>query len=294
MPTKNLRLRPLVAATPVIFNLELKLPLSSTITNVPQRRKLRARPFPCMYGWRRRADRTAERQARTLWLLLFVLFIWEGTPGMMETRLTFLLTSVRDVTTPLIWELARFTSRNIPAAAVKNFLAGWLVLLICESILKWALAAALRLFAFELRLFALALTPASAHLPSALTAPRYRPLYTTSCASCRCNHASFGRAVLFSVARDSLFYLFLQPALFFGSTIFPTFGVAQLGSHSAVQRGLWAMMALLAFVRFMCVTPIHALVALHFPLHAHRRTTRHATTPRWRSRFASGAGRSAR
>ena len=46
-----------------------------------------------------------------IFLVLLPSFI-VGSLATMETHFTFLITSARDVTTPLIWELARFTSKK--------------------------------------------------------------------------------------------------------------------------------------------------------------------------------------
>ena len=122
---------------------------------------------------------------------------------------------------------------------------------------SWFLELSFALFA--LRLFASALRLAWATL-----ATLRRPiLYTILHASCQCNHSSLGLIALFSVARDPLLYLFFRPACLFGSTVFLTLRVAYLNLELVVQRALSVMMTSLAFVHFMCVTPIHAFVALH-------------------------------
>ena len=132
-----------------------------------------------------------------------------------------------------------------------TFLVQWMTLLICKSILEWALAAVSRLLAFALRLFALALRLAFETLATLC----YWLLCAILHASCQCNHFSLGPIALFSVAMDPHLYLLLRPAsCFFGPTVFLTEGC---------QRAPSFMVASLAFVHFMCVTPIHAFVALH-------------------------------
>ena len=209
--------------------------------------------------------------------ILLAFFIM-GPPVAMGAYFTFLLTSALDVTTPPMWEPARFLSQVMPAAvaggpgspssiaplilgSVCTFLVGWVTLLICKSVSKWTLIVSLRLLKYALRFLASALQLAWATLFTL----RCQLFYAIFHASCQCNHSSLGLIVLLSVTRDPLLYLLhrpasLLPACSFRSTVFLTGRVVYLSLKPVAQWAPSVMMASLAFVRFMCTTPIHALV----------------------------------